>query len=115
GVIGRHAGRRVAAAISTMEQPLGRAVGNALEVREAIAALHGEGPPDLVELCVTLGAELALLAGKATDQAQARALLRETLASGAAWEQFRRFVANQGGDLAAIDDPDRLPHAPVVR
>jgi len=113
--IGHHAGRRVAAVISTMEQPLGRAVGNALEVREAIATLRGEGPPDLIELCIILGGELAVLAGKAADQAQAQALLRETLASGRAWEQFRRFVANQGGDLAAIDDPDQLPHAPVVR
>jgi pyrimidine-nucleoside phosphorylase len=113
--IGHHAGRRVAAAISTMEQPLGHAIGNALEVREAIATLRGEGPADLVELCVILGGELAVLAGKVADQAQAQALLRETLASGRAWEQFRRFVANQGGDLAALDDPDRLPHAPVVR
>jgi pyrimidine-nucleoside phosphorylase len=113
--IGHHAGRRVAAAISTMEQPLGHAIGNALEVREAIAALRGEGPADLIELCIILGGELAVLAGKAADHAQAQALLRETLTSGRAWEQFRRFVANQGGDLAALDDPDRLPRAPVVR
>ena len=112
--IGRHAGRRVAAAISTMEQPLGRAIGNALEVREAIAALQGAGPPDLVELCVTLGGELAALSGKAPDQAEGRALLQRTLASGAAWQMFRRFVANQGGDLAVIDQPERLPRAPVV-
>jgi pyrimidine-nucleoside phosphorylase len=113
--IGRHAGRRVAAVISTMEQPLGRAVGNALEVREAIAALRGAGPPDLMELCLVLGAELVVLAGRAADQTEARALLQEVLASGRAWELFRRFVANQGGDLAAIDDPDRLPRAPIVR
>src|SRR5919108_2867390 len=106
--IGRHAGRRVAAAISTMEQPLGRAVGNALEVREAIAALRAAEPADLVELCVALGGELAALAGVVADQAEGRALLQETLASGAAWRMFRRFVANQGGDLAAIDDPERL-------
>lgn len=112
--IGRHAGRRVAAAISTMDQPLGYAVGNALEVREAIAALHGEGPSDLVELCVTLGAELAVLANRASDRAAGRALLLEVLSSGAAWQMFRRFVANQGGDVAYIDDPDRLPRAPVV-
>lgn len=112
--IGHHAGRRVAAAISTMEQPLGHAIGNALEVREAIATLRGEGPPDLIELCIILGGELAVLAGKATDQAQGQALIRATLTSGRAWEQFRRFIANQGGDLAVLDDPDRLPRAPVV-
>jgi pyrimidine-nucleoside phosphorylase len=113
--IGRHAGRRVAAAISSMEQPLGRAIGNALEVKEAIAALRGHGPPDLVELCITLGGELATLTDKAFNQTAGRALIGEMLASGAAWEMFRRFVANQGGDLAAIEDPDRLPRAPVVQ
>lgn len=112
--IGQHAGRRVAAAITTMEQPLGRAVGNALEVREAIATLRGHGPPDLVDLCVTLGGELAVLAGKAPDPARGRALLSAVLAQGHAWEAFRRFVANQGGDVTAIDHPDRLPQAPVV-
>lgn len=113
--IGRHAGRRVTAAISTMEQPLGRAIGNALEVREAIATLHGDGPPDLAELCVALGAELAVLAGKALDYNAGRALLHETLARGQAWELFRRFVAHQGGDLAFVDHPDQLPQAPVVQ
>ena len=112
--IGRQAGRRVAAAITTMEQPLGRNIGNALEVREAIAALHGHGPADLVALCVELGAELAVLAAKTPDQETGRALMRRMLESGAAWEQFRRFIANQGGDLGVIDAPERLPAAPVV-
>jgi pyrimidine-nucleoside phosphorylase len=112
--IGRHAGRRVAAVISTMEQPLGYAIGNALEVREAIAALRGNGPPDLVELCITLGGELAALAGRAASQEAGRGLLREMLSSGRAWGTFRRFIANQGGDIAVIDDPERLPHAPVI-
>lgn len=112
--IGQHAGRRVAAAITTMEQPLGANIGNALEVKEAIATLRGHGPADLVELCVVLGAELAVLAGKAATSAEGMALMRETLASGAAWAQFRRFVANQGGDLAYVDEPERLPQAPVV-
>ncbi|HEY3230942.1 MAG TPA: thymidine phosphorylase [Roseiflexaceae bacterium] len=112
--IGRHAGRRVAAVISTMEQPLGYAIGNALELREAIAALRGNGPPDLVELCITLGGELAALAGRAASQETGRGLLREMLSSGSAWETFRRFVANQGGDIAVIDDPERLPRAPVI-
>jgi pyrimidine-nucleoside phosphorylase len=113
--IGTLAGRRVAAAISTMEQPLGRGVGNLLEVREAVDALRGGGPADLVELCLALGAELAVLAGRAPDREAGRALLSETLASGRAWELFRRFVAHQGGDLSALDDPDRLPPAPVQR
>src|SRR5262249_40165073 len=113
--IGRHAGRRGAALISSMEQPLGLAVGNALEVREAIGALRGGGPADLVELCVTLGGELAALAGKVVNQTAGRALMGELLSSGAAWEMFRRFVANQGGELAAIDDPAGLPQAPIVR
>lgn len=112
--IGQHAGRRVAAAITTMEQPLGQNVGNALEVREAIATLRGHGPSDLVDLCVALGGELAALSGKAESVEAGRALVRQTLESGAAWEQFRRFIANQGGDLAYVDDADLLPKAPAV-
>jgi pyrimidine-nucleoside phosphorylase len=112
--IGKHAGRRVAAVISTMEQPLGFAIGNALEVREAIDALRGVGPADLTNLCLTLGSELALLAGKAPDPAAGRVMLEQALSSGRAWELFRRFIANQGGDLTFIDDPTLLPQAPVV-
>ncbi|MBC8161024.1 MAG: thymidine phosphorylase [Roseiflexaceae bacterium] len=113
--IGQHAGRRVAAAITTMAQPLGANIGNALEVKEAIATLRGHGPADLVELCVALGAELAVLAGKAATPAAGAALMRTTLDSGAAWVQFRRFVANQGGDLRYVDEPERLPSAPVIQ
>lgn len=112
--IGTHAGRRVAALITSMEQPLGRAIGNALEVKEAIAALHGHGEPDFVELCLALGAELLLLSGAASELRSARATLDATLASGAAWHKFREFVAAQGGDLAAVDDPALLPEATVV-
>lgn len=112
--IGQHAGRRVTAVLSSMEQPLGLSVGNALEVREASATLQGAGPPDLVELCLTIGAELALLAGKATTSEQGRAMMQTTLASGSAWQLFRRFVANQGGDVTVIDEPERFPQAPIV-
>ena len=112
--IGTHAGRKVAAAISTMEQPLGLSVGNALEVKEAIATLRGDGPADLTELCLTLGGKLAQLAGKVATLEAGVELMRQTLASGAAWAQFRRFVQNQGGDLAYVDAPERLPQAPVV-
>nr|WP_242605031.1 thymidine phosphorylase [Chloroflexus aurantiacus] len=111
--IGRHAGRRVAAVLSSMQQPLGFAVGNALEVREAIAALRGSGPSDLVELCLVLGSELVRMAGLRNDSDAARALLSEALQSGAAWEKFRAMVINQGGDPEVIDHPERLPVAPV--
>ncbi len=111
--IGTLAGRRVAAVLSSMQQPLGHNVGNALEVREAIAALRGAGPPDLVELCLTLGAQLVRLAGLRDSDAEARALLVGVLERGEAWAKFRQMVAGQGGDLAFIDDPERLPSAPV--
>jgi pyrimidine-nucleoside phosphorylase len=112
--IGQHAGRRVAAVISSMEQPLGSAIGNALEVREALVALQGHGPADLRELCLVLGTRLLLLAGKTDNATVARQMLEQALADGAAWQKFRQMVANQGGDLAALDDPQRLPQAPVV-
>ncbi len=109
--IGYANGRRVAAAITSMEQPLGRAIGNALEVREAIATLQGHGPEDLTELCLTLGAHLALLAGVVKTPTAGRARLQAALEDGAAWHKWRAFVANQGGDLAAVDDPRLLPVA----
>ncbi|MBX0326177.1 thymidine phosphorylase [Oscillochloris sp. ZM17-4] len=112
--IGSHAGRRVSAVLSSMQQPLGFAVGNALEVREAIGALRGHGPDDLVELCLTLGAQLVQLAGLRDGDAAARDLLREALDSGAAWEKFSRMVAGQGGELGYIEHPSRLPTAPAT-
>lgn len=111
--IGRHAGRKVAAVLSSMQQPLGFAVGNALEVREAVAALRGTGPDDLVELCLVLGSELVQMAGVRSDADAARTMLVEALRSGAAWAKFRAMVVNQGGDPAVIDEPERLPTAPV--
>ncbi|PMP84080.1 MAG: pyrimidine-nucleoside phosphorylase, partial [Chloroflexus aggregans] len=87
--------------------------GNALEVREAVAALRGSGPSDLVELCLVLGSELVCMAGLRDDTDTARALLVEALNNGAAWEKFRAMVANQGGDVTTLDHPDRLPNAPV--
>ena len=111
--IGTLAGRRVTAILSSMQQPLGYAIGNALEVREAIAAMRGAGPSDLVELCLVLGAQLVLMAGRAPDRSTARAMLQETLISGAAWAKFRQMVAAQGGDLDYVDQPELLPTAPV--
>ena len=112
--IGRHAGRRVSAVLSSMQQPLGYNIGNALEVQEAIGALRGGGPADLVELSLALGAQLVLLAGKREHEADARALLTNVLDSGLAWAKFRQMVAAQGGDLAFIDAPERLPSAPIT-
>ncbi|RME84448.1 MAG: thymidine phosphorylase [Caldilineae bacterium] len=112
--IGRLAGRRVAARVTDMNQPLGRAVGNALEVKEALATLRGEGPPDFTELILTEAAHLLMMCERADDEQSARRAVEETLSSGTALEKFRAFVAAQGGDPAVVDEPDRLlPQAPV--
>ncbi|QYR19968.1 pyrimidine-nucleoside phosphorylase [Paenibacillus sp. sptzw28] len=112
--IGTQVGRRTAALISDMDQPLGFAIGNALEVREAIETLRGQGPKDLTELCVALGAHMVMLGGQADSLEAAEALVREKLASGAALDKFRTFVETQGGNPAVADDPALLPQAPVI-
>lgn len=109
--IGRRAGRKVRAVLSNMDQPLGRAVGNALELREAIQTLQGQGPADLLELCLTLGSLLLEMAGKAATPEEARPILLERLESGAAWEKFCAFIAGQGGDIEYVRHPERLPQA----
>ena len=113
--IGRQVGRRVTAVLSDMNQPLGLAVGNALEVAEAIEALRGGGPRDLVEHCLVVAGEMLLLGGRADDPAEARAVLEGLLADGSALERFRRWVRAQGGDPRVADEPSLLPAAPVVR
>ena len=113
--IGRAVGRRTVAVISAMDEPLGRAVGNALEVAEAIRTLQGKGPPDLQDLCLILGAHMTVLAGVAADERAGRALLLERLTRGDGLAKFRELVQAQGGDLSVIDDPERLPRAPVQR
>ncbi|NJO05845.1 MAG: thymidine phosphorylase [Chloroflexaceae bacterium] len=112
--VGQSCNRKVTGVISSMEQPLGRAIGNALEVREAIEGLHGEGPTDLVDLCRELGSRLLVLADKAESYEHATALLDEVLQSGAALEKFRQMVLYQGGSVGVITRPERLPQAPVV-
>ncbi|MCO5213770.1 MAG: thymidine phosphorylase [Caldilinea sp.] len=112
--IGTLAGRKVTALITQMEQPLGLAVGNALEVQEAIATLHGRGPADFQELVEAVAGEMLLIAGAADDLAGARDLVSDVIADGRAFARFRDFVASQGGDPALVDHPDRLPAAPVV-
>src|SRR5512135_56522 len=112
--IGRDLGKRMRALLTRMDQPLGRAVGNAVEVAECVACLRGEGPADLVDLCVELAAEMVVMGERAATLDEARALCRRTIADGSALERFRRLVAAQGGDPRAIDDPGRLP-APRLR
>jgi pyrimidine-nucleoside phosphorylase len=109
--LGSQVGRRVVALISDMNQPLGRAVGNALEVAEAIDTLRGSGPDDFREHCLVVAAEMLMLSDKAADADAARARASEALASGAAWEKFRELVEAQGGDARYIEEPERLPRA----
>lgn len=109
--IGNNVGRNTMAIISDMNQPLGRAIGNALELQEAIDTLKGQGPKDLTELVLTLGSQMVVLANKAETLEEARALLIEAIDSGAALEKFKTFIKNQGGDETVIDHPERLPKA----
>jgi pyrimidine-nucleoside phosphorylase len=110
--IGTEVGRKTAAVISDMDQPLGFAIGNALEVAEAIATLRGEGPADLEQLCITLAAHMAVLTGRTASIEEAELLLRDALVSGAALAKFRAFVEAQGGDVRIVDQPELLPQAP---
>ena len=112
--IGVLAGRRVTALITQMEQPLGQAVGNALEVKEAIATLHGQGPADFQELVGRVVCEMLLIARAEANMDEAQARVTAAIQSGAAFAKFRAFVAAQGGDVRMVDDPQRLPAAPVV-
>ncbi len=112
--IGVDAGRDMVALLSDMNQPLGVAVGNALEVAEAVRALQGEGPADIHAHCVEVAAQMLRLAGQGarwTDLSATRAEVDARLRSGGAFEHFRRMVAAHGGDLAQIDDLSRLPQA----
>ena len=111
--IGKMAGRKTVAVITDMDEPLGHAVGNALEVREAIATLRGEYKSELLELCLMLGACILTQAGLAADDAAARAMLEQTITDGSALRKLAEFVAAQDGDPAAIYDPSLLPAAPV--
>lgn len=112
--IGAQVGRQTAAIISDMDQPLGYAIGNALEVQEAIDTLRGLGPSDLTALCLALSAQMVVLSGQADDIESAEKLLRQQLDSGAALDKFRAFIEAQGGDPAVVDNPGLLPQAPVM-
>ncbi|CAM3780718.1 pyrimidine-nucleoside phosphorylase [Cohnella lubricantis] len=109
--IGTEVGRNTIAAITDMDQPLGRNIGNALEVREAIDVLRGEGPSDLRELCLALGSHMLVLGGKSAGEADARAMLEQAIASGAALRKLAQLIAAQGGDPAVAEQPELLPRA----
>ena len=112
--IGRGVGRKVAAVIADMNQPLGQAVGNALEVKEAIDTLHGAGPTDFRDHCLTVAGKMIELAGKAPSLAAAQTMLARSLDNGTAWAKFVEWITAQGGDQAVLDNPDLLPRAPLV-
>ena len=109
--IGRKAGRKMAAVISDMDQPLGRAVGNALEVREAIDTLRGQGPRDFTELCLTLGSQMLLCGERAKTPEEARELLQEAIRSGRALEKLADMVEAQGGSREDVYHPENLAKA----
>lgn len=106
--IGKLADRHVMAVVSDMSQPLGEAIGNSLEVVEAIETLQGKGPEDLVEMCYALGSQMVVLAKQAETLEEAREMLKEALESGKAWEKFRQMVIDQGGDVDYVDHPEKM-------
>jgi pyrimidine-nucleoside phosphorylase len=112
--IGHGVGRKVGAVISDMNQPLGHAVGNALEVIEAIETLKGQGPSDFVEHCLTVSAQMLLLAGAAKDVMDARSKLQGALRDGRALAKFVDWIEGQGGTRRLVDDYTLLPHATIV-
>ncbi len=109
--IGTMAGKKTVAVITDMDQPLGRAVGNSLEVREAIDTLRGEGPADFKEVVFALGSQMLMLAGRAADEREARALMEGVIEDGSALDKFAQFVRAQGGDAAPVYDTSLLPVA----
>ena len=109
--IGNKVSRNTMAVISDMSQPLGYAIGNAIEVKEAIDTLQGKGPEDLTELCLTLGSQMVVLAKKAKNIDEARQLLQEALTNGKAFDKFKQFLESQGGNAEVADNPELLPQA----
>jgi pyrimidine-nucleoside phosphorylase len=112
--IGNDAGRKTVALISDMNQPLGEAVGNALEVKEAIATLQGDGPSDFWAHCLEVAAHMLVVGQKAGSLAEASEMAKAARADGRALAKFRQLVWAQGGDSRQVDEPDRLPQAPLV-
>jgi pyrimidine-nucleoside phosphorylase len=112
--VGTAAGKKVVALLTDMSAPLGRAVGNAIETREAIDVLHGKGPADLIECTFALGSEMLVIGKVAKDDAEAREKMRAAIASGRAAEVMERIVAAQGGDPSVVRAPEKLALASVV-
>lgn len=112
--LGKHAGRNTIAIVSDMDQPLGFAVGNALEVKEAIETLQGKGPDDFTQLCMTLGTHMIVAGGKAKDEEEARVMLKGVIEDGSALKKLAEFVEAQGGDSAAVYDTSLLPKASII-
>lgn len=106
--IGKLANRQTIAVISDMSEPLGEAIGNSLEVVEAIETLQGNGPEDLIEMCYVLGSQMVVLAKKADSVEEARVMLQEALTSGKALEKFKEMIQNQGGDIRVVEKPELL-------
>ncbi|MDU6709319.1 MAG: pyrimidine-nucleoside phosphorylase [Staphylococcus epidermidis] len=109
--VGNNVGRNTMAIISDMSQPLGNAVGNSLELKEAIATLKGNGPKDLTELVLTLGSQMVVLAEQAESLDEARQMLVDAIKTGKALNKFKTFLSNQGGDDSIVDSPEKLPSA----
>ncbi len=112
--IARLSGRKAVAILSDMNQPLGYAVGNALELREAIDTLHGNGPEDFYEHCMEIASHMLVIGGKVQDLREGRDLAEEALREGRAWQQFRTLVKAQGGDVSMVDQPHNLPKATYI-
>lgn len=112
--IGNATGRKTMAIISDMSQPLGFAIGNALEVKEAIETLQGKGPEDLTELCMVLGSQMVVVGGKAETLEEARVMLEQVIENGQALDIFKQFIKDQGGNPAVVDDVTLLPQAEFV-
>jgi pyrimidine-nucleoside phosphorylase len=112
--VGRRGDRRVVALITDMNQPLGYAVGNALEVREAIETLQGEGPQDFREHCLLVAGHMLALAKGSEDLQASKRMIEGSLDNGSAFEKFKELVAAQGGDVGVVEDPERLPRATVI-
>lgn len=113
--IGNSVGRNTIGVITDMDQPLGFAVGNALEVKEAVETLHGKGPEDLTELCLTLGSHMLVLAEKAKDDKEARAMLEDIIKSGKGLEKLKELVEAQGGDATYVMNPELFPMPSIIK
>lgn len=112
--IAEGAGRKAVALLSDMNQPLGQAVGNALEVREAIDTLQNRGPADFFEHCLVVAEYMLVLGGTVPDIQEGRKAAEEALTDGRAWEKFRTLIEVQGGDVSFIENPEKLPKAPLI-